>query len=56
MMTLRELVYDLLDQGRRDGEFPLDRDSIDLIAAGIQEKLDYHDAGDHRSHGACSYS
>jgi hypothetical protein len=38
-VTLRELVYDLLDEGRRDGDFSLDRDSIDLIAAGIQDTL-----------------
>jgi hypothetical protein len=38
-ITLRELVYDLLDQGRRAGDFPLVRDSIDLIAAGMIDTL-----------------
>jgi hypothetical protein len=33
-MTLRKLVYGLLD-----GEFPLEGDSIDFIAAGIQDSL-----------------
>jgi hypothetical protein len=34
-LTLRELGYDLLDQGRRAGDFPLERDAIDRIAAGM---------------------
>ena len=38
-LTLRELVYDLLDEGRRAGDFPLARDSIDLIAAGMIDTL-----------------
>jgi hypothetical protein len=38
-ITLRELVYDLLDEGRRGGDFPLARDSIDLIAAGMIDML-----------------
>jgi hypothetical protein len=38
-LTLRELVYDLLDEGRRAGDFPLARDSIDLIAADLIDTL-----------------
>ena len=38
-LTLRELVYDLLDESRRAGDFPLARDSIDLIAAGMIDTL-----------------
>ena len=38
-LTLRELAYDLLDEGRRAGDFPLARDSIDLIAAGMIDTL-----------------
>jgi hypothetical protein len=38
-LTLRELVYDLLDEGRRAGDFPLEHASIDLIAAGMIDTL-----------------
>src|ERR1700719_1305675 len=38
-LTLREVVYDLLDDGRRAGDFPLARDSIDRIAAGLIDTL-----------------
>jgi hypothetical protein len=38
-LTLRELVYDLLDEGRRAGDFPLARDAIDRIAAGMIDTL-----------------
>jgi hypothetical protein len=31
-MTLRELVYDLFDEGRRAGDFALQRDAIHQIA------------------------
>jgi hypothetical protein len=44
-LTLRELVYDLLDEGRRAGDFPLERDSIDRIAAGLIDTLNDRDEG-----------
>jgi hypothetical protein len=44
-LTLRELVYDLLDEGRRAGDFPLARDAIDRIAAGMIDTLNDRDEG-----------
>ena len=44
-ITLRELVYDLLDEGRRAGNFPLERDAIDRIAAGMIDTLNDRDEG-----------
>jgi PEP-CTERM motif len=44
-MTLRELVYDLFDEGRRAGDFALQRDAIDQIAAGMIDTLNDRDEG-----------
>ena len=38
-MTLREIIYELLDEGRRNGAFSAERDKIDLIAAAIHDIL-----------------
>jgi hypothetical protein len=37
--TLREIVYDVLDDGHHNGEFSLDGDR-DLIAAGLKDRLE----------------
>jgi hypothetical protein len=44
--STREIIYDLLDEGRRHGDFELTRRALDTIVSYARDKLDGYDTID----------
>ncbi|HYP35887.1 MAG TPA: hypothetical protein VEQ62_06075 [Stellaceae bacterium] len=46
--TLREIVYDVLDDGRHNGDFPFERAAVDIarLKEALEERIEYPVPGD----------